>query len=325
VPAVSSAGHEYEGIPTMTALTLNVRTATTFSRNGDLDEDALRRYLQRFVDNGHSIYLASAGSGEGSTLTWDEMRRVYRAGVETGKGKIPVYSNQPDRHTARDSIDLARLAIEAGVDMVNIYGPASFHGYRATDEEYLRYFDRVLAEIKHPVALAPNPSTGYSPPGWVIAAISDKHHQVAAVNLSGLNDAYYIALKDALKRPVDIYAPFVGAFNVLPMGAAGLLSAEANLVPRTFRQFLDLYTAGKITEARKVYGDIRRLGRFTDQWKSSSPRVHKMAMKVLRLPGWEGGVRLPYLLPSPEEQERFAAGLIALDIPEISEQAATAS
>jgi dihydrodipicolinate synthase/N-acetylneuraminate lyase len=309
----------------MSQLTLFVRTATTFSASGDLDTEALRQYLQRFVDNGHGVYLASAGSGEGSALSWSELQQVYRIGVETGKGKIPVHANQPDRHTARDSIDHARLAIEAGVDMVNIYGPASWHGFMATDAEYQNYFDRVLSEIRHPVALAPNPSTGYSPPARVIAAICDKYHQVSAVNLSGLDDAYFVALKDALSRPVDIYAPFVGAFNTLPMGAAGLLSAEANVIPRTFRQFLDLYQAGQLADAGRVYADIRKLGRFTGQWKSSSPRVHKMAMKALRIPGWEGGVRLPYLMPGPEEQERFAAGLLSLGLPEIDELAAAAA
>jgi 4-hydroxy-tetrahydrodipicolinate synthase len=306
----------------MGQLTLFVRTATTFTANGTLDTEALREYLQRFVDNGHGVYLASAGSGEGNALSWSELEQVYRVGVETGKGKIPVHANQPDRHTAQDSIGHARLAIAAGVDMVNIYGPAAWHGYMATNTEYLHYFDRVLAEIKHPVALAPNPATGYSPPAWIIAAICNKYPQVGAVNLSGCDDAYYVALQDALTRPVDIYAPFVGAFDTLPMGVAGLLSPEANMIPRTFRQFLDLYQAGRLDEAGQVYADVRRLARFTAQWKSSSPRVHKMAMKVLKIPGWAGGVRPPHLMPGTEEQKQFAAGLLALGLPEIDEQAA---
>lgn len=303
----------------MSPVTLFIRTATTFAPDGALDTDALRQYLQRFVDNGHGVYLASAGSGEGNALSWEELRQVYRVGVETGQGKIPVHANQPDRHTAQDSIDQARLAIEAGVDQVNIYGPANFHGYRATDQEYLTYFDRVLADIKHPVALAPNPSTGYAPPGPVIAAIANKYHQVQTVNLSGQDDIYFVALKDALTRTVEINAPFVGALNTLPMGATGLQSAEANAIPGTFRLFLDAYQAGQLDRAGQLYADIRRLGRFTSRWKSSSPRVHKMAMKVMGIPGGEGGVRLPYLMPSPEEQERFATGLKALGIAEIDE------
>ena len=49
---------------------------------------------------------------------------------------------------------------EAGVDIVNLYGPATLHGYQPTDEELTAYFEEVLTAIKHPVTLAPNPSFG---------------------------------------------------------------------------------------------------------------------------------------------------------------------
>jgi hypothetical protein len=42
------------------ALALACRSATTFDPSGRIDEDALRRYLQRFVD---AVYLGSGGSG----------------------------------------------------------------------------------------------------------------------------------------------------------------------------------------------------------------------------------------------------------------------
>ncbi len=42
-----------------------------------------------------------------------------------------------------------------------------------------------------------------------------------------------------------------------------------------------------------------------------------MAMRVLGLPGGEGGPRRPYLLPPEDELRRFAQGLAGLRIPEI--------
>ena len=49
-----------------------------------------------------------------------------------------------------------------------------------------------------------------------------------------------------------------------------------------------------------------------------------MALKVFKLPGGEGGVRAPYLMPGEAERDRFAAGLIKLDVPEINELARAA-
>ena len=66
------------------------RTATTFTPDGELDEDALRQFLQRFVNAKLGIYLASGGSGEGHALSLDEIRRVYEIGVEVCRGKVAV-------------------------------------------------------------------------------------------------------------------------------------------------------------------------------------------------------------------------------------------
>lgn len=38
-----------------------------------------------------------------------------------------------------------------------------------------------------------------------------------------------------------------------------------------------------------------------------------MALKVLKLPGGQDGLRAPYLMPPDDEVQRFAAGLLQLD------------
>ena len=49
------------------------------------------------------------------------------------------------------------------MDVVNIYGPTAWHGFRPTDDELMSYYDEVFAEVRHPTALAPNPIIGYTP------------------------------------------------------------------------------------------------------------------------------------------------------------------
>ena len=78
----------------------------------------------------------------------------------------------PEVRSAQEAIDFSNLAIEAGVDIVNLYGPASLHGYRPTDPELTAYFDEVLSSITHPVTLAPNPVQGYTPNAALIANVT---------------------------------------------------------------------------------------------------------------------------------------------------------
>jgi 4-hydroxy-tetrahydrodipicolinate synthase len=310
----------------MAPLALIVRTATTFAPDGSLDEEAFRQYLQRFVDTKLDVYVASGGSGEGCTLTFDELRSVYRIGVSVCQGKVLIGSNQPDQHTPAASIDHAQLAVEAGMDVVQIYGPASWHGYKATGEEYTAYFDQVLKAVSHPVALCPNPTVQGAAPR-VIAALCDRYHQVSAVNLTGIHDDAYVGtMVDALQRDdVQINVDWSNSASTLTLGATGVHAAEANFTPRTFRRYLDLHDAGSNSpEIGKVYADLRRVTQFTSQWKSSSPRLHKMVMQVFRLPGGQGGVREPQLMPNDAEVERFTRGVLALNVPEINEMAVTA-
>lgn len=302
-----------------------LRTTTTFGRDGAFDAEAFREYLDRFVDAGLGVYLASGGSGEGHALTWDELRDVYRVGVEVCKGKVPVYSNQPEQYTARATIELAQLAIEAGVDALNIYGPAGSHAERANEAEFIAYFDRVLTEIKHPVIIALNPTIGFYPPARTIAEICSKYAHVVGLNalppaIGMPNDTYFLSLQAALTRDVPIYVHYIGAITLLDMGAAGTLGNEPNIIPKTFREFLDAYQAKDYQKAVKVYSDIRRFSQFVLQW-GGTPRWIKVAMKVFKLPGGEGGLREPFLMPGNDELERFANGVLKLDVPEVTELA----
>ncbi len=297
------------------------RTATPFSKSGALDEDALRQFLQRFIDAKLGVYLGSGGTGEGHTLSIDELRRVYQIGVEVCKGKVPVYANPPEQYTARATREHNQLALDCGVEVVNIYALAGLHSMRPTDMELVAYYNDVLSAIKHPVALAAQPLVGYSVKPEMIADLCHRYHQVVAVNLTGVTDLYFLQLKALINRDVAYYVPITASMHTLGFGATGLLATEANIIPKTYRRYLDLYEQKKFDELGFVYADIKRYLDYTSRWNPGPTRWVKMAMKAFKLPGGEGGVREPYRMPPDAEIKTFIEGLIKLGLPEIEEQA----
>jgi len=301
----------------MSQLNLYCRNATALNEDGSINEEAFRKFLQRFVDAKIGVYLASAGSGESGAMTADELRRVYKIGVDVCKGKVPVNGNPPEKPTVRETLDHIRLAIEGGVELVNIYGPPGWHAYRPTDEEYAGFFDELLREVKHPVAIAPNPTIGYSPKPALIADICHRHHQIVAVNLVNQDDDYFIQLKDRLKRDLELNVPITGSLDMLLLGARGVIGGELNMLPKTYRRYLDLYESNKFVEAAQVYADLKRFNQFVLNWRGAHPRWIKMMMKVLKMPG--AGIRGPYRAASESELQRFAEGLLKLRIPEVEE------
>src|ERR1700722_8970176 len=110
----------------MTTLTTLCRTATTFDQAKNLDESALAAFLGRLADAGLGFYLGSGGSGEGHALSPDELERVYRIGVSVAGGKVQANANLPEQHTVANTVAHAEVAMRAGVDVINVYGPTGW-------------------------------------------------------------------------------------------------------------------------------------------------------------------------------------------------------
>jgi 4-hydroxy-tetrahydrodipicolinate synthase len=297
--------------------------ATVFAPDGSFDESAMRLYLRRQIDARLGVYLGSGGNGETHAMSPDELFRLFGVGVEECKGKVPVHANLPEEHTAEQTIAQAKIAIAAGVEALHLYTVEGRHGYRPTEPELVGYFDDVLAAIQHPVVIAVNPTMGYIPRAQVIAEICRRHEQIVAVRLSGQRDIYLLNVQDALGREIHCHWQLgSGALDPLSFGAS-LFAAEANILPQTFRRFIDLAQAGQIAAAGEVLGHIRRFNQLVMEWGPCA-RWIKMAVKILKLPGWQGGLRKPYLMPADDIVQDFARRLLRLGIPEIDDMALAA-
>jgi len=306
-------------------ITIYCRTVIPFKSNGDIDEAGFREYLQRLVSNKLAVYVAACGPCEGFTLSNEEISRVYQIGVEECKGKVLICGSAKEQHTAKDTIEIVNLGVEAGLDVINVYGPTGWHGYEPTDAEYLNYYDRVLGEIDYPVSVAPNPILGYTPSPKLVAAVCNKYPQVVSVVLAGIyDDQYTIVLKESLERELDFLVSLPTSFAMFEMGMKGMIAYQAQFIPKTYRSFIDLYTAGKLDEAVAVYAGLRKFEKMVVSESAWSTRWCKMAMRAFKLPGGDGTFREPYLMPDDRELARFATALVELDIPEINEMARAA-
>jgi dihydrodipicolinate synthase/N-acetylneuraminate lyase len=297
---------------------LACRTVTPFTAAKAIDFESLERLLDRFAAAGVAVYVASGGSGEGHSMTPPELGQLYAAAVRIGRGRTPVYANPPEQHTVAATVAHVRLARDAGVELVNVYGPAGWHGYQATAEEYVAFFDEVLPQVRTPVALCPNPGLGYPVEPATVATVCARNHEVVAVNLNGVPPHYAATLRDTIRDDVLIYVD-EGALSAAAHGnAAGIISALPNLIPGTFRRFLEAARSGRSGEQSQLQMYIERLRRFAGTFPGGSPRWIKLAMREMNLPGGTGGPRPPYLPPSVTEAEQLRRQALALDIPEIS-------
>ncbi len=304
------------------AFNLFCRTATTFAPDGSFDEEAFRQFLQRFIDCRIGVYLASLGAGESGSMTHAELRRVYAVGVEACRGRIPIYANPPEKLSVRETLEHVQLAIDAGAEVINVYGPATWHGYQPTPVEFFAFFDELLRSVKVPVAYSPNSAVARAPTPAMLADLCHRHPQIVTLNLLTQTDAYFIEVKNRLDREVAINVPFTGSMETMLLGGAAVIGAELNMIPRTYRRYMDLLQGGNYAEAVLVYADIARFNAYVAKWHSAHPRWIKMMMKVFKLPG--SAIRSPYVAASRDEESGFVEGLLKLDLPEIADLAKAA-
>ena len=315
-------------MPDFFTMCATIFTAPTGTNSGrpkasGIDAEGFRGYLQRQIDAGLGVYLGSGGNGETHAMTPDELHQMYHLGVETCRGKVPVHANLPEEHTADATIAQARIAIDAGVAALHLYTLEGRHGYRPTDRELIGYFDDVLSMIDHPVIIAVNPTMGYIPKSSVIATIINHHPQIVGARLSAQPQIYLIDLQDTVTRAIEYHWQLgSGALDPLALGAT-LFAAEANIIPQTFRKLIDQHHAGHVAEAGKTLADIRRFNRLIMQWGPCA-RWIKACMQILKLPGWQGGLRKPYLMPPEDELRAFTDTILRLRIPEIDAMARAA-
>jgi 4-hydroxy-tetrahydrodipicolinate synthase len=292
-------------------------SVTPFRADGGLDEAGLRNHLRRLVATGTGVYLGSGGAGEGHVLTIDELRTVYSIGVEEAKGKVPVYANPRESRSAAAMYEVVRAAIEADVDVVQLYQVDAGHGMIPTLLEQEAYFRELLERINHPTAISIHAYAGYAAPVALMRDLCRDFPQVVAVNVMGPPNAYFMTLRDALPASIDMYTGVTNLIHVVALGAAGALLAENNVIPQTCQQVAAAWQARDLDALGTVLRHVQRFTAAVTPWAPSTARWAKTAMHVLGLPGGNGVLRRPYLLPPPEERQRMAESLRALHIPEI--------
>jgi 4-hydroxy-tetrahydrodipicolinate synthase len=294
---------------------------TAMNADGTIDEAAQRAHLRRMVDAGVGVYLGSGGSGQGHALERDELSRVYEIGVSECKGRVPLYCNPPEARTASEMLWKVRLAIDAGVDLVQLYQLDSGHGRLPTAGEQERYYRDLLEKVDHPIALSIHQAAGYLTPAALTIKLCNEYPQIKAVNLHGPGLPYFIRLQDSIRPEVKYYGGSVNLLTLLPMGGWGCQAAEPNLVPNLCRSIIDHFLAGRVKEMGDAYRNVLRLWMALEPAQAESQDATKAVVLMgMGLPG--GYPRPPRALVTEATLTRVRESLEALHFRELEAAAA---
>jgi dihydrodipicolinate synthase/N-acetylneuraminate lyase len=193
----------------------------------DLDDDAFRPLVERFVTSGLDGVLAFGTNGEGVLFSVEERRRGLRLFVEAAAGRIDVAAHCGAQTTA-DTVTLAADAADAGAAAVAVIGPPYFP---LDGPAQLAHFTAAAN------ACAPLPFYVYEfarTSGYAVTLNVLRRLRDTAPNFVGLkvSDAPWDAFEPYLSLGLDVFVgPEALIHKGIEGGAVGAVSALASAFP----------------------------------------------------------------------------------------------
>lgn len=265
-------------------------------RNGEVDYEALGQSVDWQIAQGTRVLSPVGTTGESPTLTHAEHERVIATVIERAAGRARVLPGTGSNATA-EAVRLTRFAAQAGADGALLVAP---YYNRPTQEGLYAHFARIAESVEIPLMLYNIPSrTGRNVEPETVERLARLETIVAIKEASGSLDQ----VSDILAR-TDLTVVSGDDSLTLPMlavGAEGVVSVVANIVPGDVAALIDAFGRGDLDESRRRHRALFPLCRDL-LGLSTNPVPIKTAMALLGR--GNGELRLP-LIPL-DEQARAA-------------------
>ena len=259
-------------------------------RNGRLDEQAFRRFVDWQIENGSSALVPCGTTGESATLDRNEHHRVIELCVEQAAGRVPVIAGcgSNDTSVALDHLKFCEAlgGVAAGLCVAPYYNRPSQAGLIA-------HFSHLAENSSLPIVL-------YNVPGRTVTDILP----ATVIGLAKRHPGRIVSIKDAsgdLQRVVQHRVALGPGFNQLSgddplalagyaLGQVGCISVTANVAPKLCAEFHADAAAGDYQRARTLNEALFPLHKALFADASPAPTKYALA----KLHDWiEPDTRLP--------------------------------
>ena len=262
---------------------------TPFTTHGRVDDECLRKLVERQIKGGVKLLVPCGTTGESVTMSEKERLAVIGSTVEVARRhKAHVIAGTGSNNTAL-AIDFTRKAREAGADAALVVAP---YYNKPTQEGMFAHFSEIAKSVKgFPIMLYNVPSrTSSNISAETTLRLAEKHENIVATKEASGN---YSQVMEILKNRPRNFRVFSGddssTLPLIALGADGLVSVCANEIPKETSKMVDHALNGSFHFARKVHYKILPL--MEANFVESSPAPCKFVMKemglceeILRLP-----------------------------------------
>ncbi|MFV0491325.1 MAG: dihydrodipicolinate synthase family protein [Pseudorhodobacter sp.] len=275
---------------------------TPFDANGDIDEAALRENVNFVIARGVHGICFGGSTGEGHTLTTEELDRVAQICVEEAAGRVPVIAGIITNST-RDAAAKARLM--AKYDMAALQITPVHYVFKPSEEATYDHFKALGEATDLPIIVYNVVPWNYISPALLVKMVREIPNLrgvkqsagdlklFADLMITAPDDAWIFSAVDAL-----LYPSFA-------MGSHGTIAALPAALPGVCVALWDAVQAGDHTLAHKIHVALLKF------WNTiSADNLPANVKYALSLQGVSTGLpRAPMPATSAEQAKLIKAAL----------------
>jgi 4-hydroxy-tetrahydrodipicolinate synthase len=277
---------------------------TPMDATSAIDEGALTKLTDRLIRAGSGGLIPCGSTGEFTSLSLAERRRVTEVVVAAAAGRVPV-APHTGALTALEAVELSTHAQEAGASAVMViapfYEPLPWPGIK-------EYYRAIASEIDIPIIIYNLPgATGVCLNGEQLAELG----AIDGVDYVKDSSANAVLLTELIQR----YSSHINVMNGwdsltfygLVAGTRASVWGAANFIPELAVELFDsIYRRQDLTEAREVWSRIWPICKFLETAESYVAAV-KAGCELIGEPA--GDPRLP-ILPLEDNKKAELAALL---------------
>lgn len=274
---------------------------TTPFTNGSVDFGVVDDLVEWHIQEGTSVLCPAGCTGEAATLSHDEQIALIGHVVDKAAGRVLVMGGSGSNNT-REAIDLTKRVRDVGADAALIISP---YYNKPTQAGLVAHYEAIAEAADFPIVL-------YNVPGRTGVNMLPE----TAIRLA--QDARVVAIKEASGSLDQVSAILNGSdltvlsgddsltLPMLSVGAKGVVSVAANVVPALIAQLVQNFLDGNAAAAREVHHRVFPL--FKAMFCESNPIPVKAALAMM---GKINNELRPPLAPLSDAHHSTVKGVLA--------------
>ena len=254
-----------------------VALITPFDNNGNIDYPSLQNLLDYIIDGGINFIAMQGTTGEPSTLTAQERQQLRKFVVEYVNNRVPIMYGIGGNNTAA-VVDEIKNTDFKGIDAILSISP---YYTKPNQRGIYEHFKAIAAASPVPVVLynVPGRTSRNVDAQTVVQLAKDCPNIIAVKEASGNMGQIMNIINNKPESLALISGDDSLTLPMYALGATGVISVIANVVPKGFSTMVNLCAKGDFKAAQKIH--FKLLDLMNALFEDGSPAGAKAALAHL--------------------------------------------